>query len=134
MPRPRFSDRILTTPVTGPIVIAGSGSVDYPIDLIDSFYPQIMIKLVYAKTAGTTGCSVVFVNGFVVDAAGTIEYCDNSTGTTITMSTVATSQSTTQTTRTPYNINGEQNPRFNMLHITNNDATNSVSVYVYGDW
>lgn len=129
MPRPRFSNQILT-PI--PIVIDPSGTYDLLVDLVDSFYPQIMIRQTYDATDSPTGCSITIIPGFVVDTSGTIEYVDN--GDTVTMVDPTASQGSTQITRTGFNVNAEQYPRHLKLHIVNNDATNSVTIFAAGDW
>ena len=128
MPRPRFSDWIITPT---PITIPKGDSYNLDIDFTDTFYPQIMIKQTYAATAATTGCSVTIYPGFAVDVTGTIEYVDN--GDTISMVTPTASQGTTQVTRTGFSVNEERYPKRSRFKIVNNDATNSVTVFVAGD-
>ena len=55
MPRPRASDWIITST---PLTVAPASHVDFYIDLIDTFYPQVFYKAVWATTTSSTGQSV----------------------------------------------------------------------------
>jgi len=145
MPRPRFSDRIITP---NSIEILANQSYDLYIDLVDSFYPQIMIRQTWTSTAsGGSGIDCTLYSGFVVNATpyviaasqtnsslsapGTVEFADNGTAISMVDPTLGSSN---QTTRTKQDINAEQTSRFQKLHIVNSDAINTVTVFVAGDW
>lgn len=128
MPRPRFSQWIITPT---DIEVLATQTYNVYLDLLDTFYPQIMIRQTWGATAsGGSGLACTIYPGFAVDAAGTIEYADN--GNTISM--VSLTPGTSGTTRTALDLNAEQYPQHLKLAITNNDVGgNTCSVFIAGD-
>lgn len=141
MPRPRFSNRFLG----GPFVVPATGTLTLVVDLLDSFYPQIMIKATWQTTAATTGLSGTITPGFVTATNGnpeygsygteTVEWVDNpDTITDFATTNPIPGTGTPQTKRTGFSVNPETYPRFIKLTITNNDTANPVTLIFYGDW
>ena len=140
MPRPRFSNWTVATNVT----IAGGATGIFVLDLIDTFYPQIMVKATYATTGGVAGLQGRLYPGFITATNGnaefgslgteTIEYVDNYDSIPDFVTYAPTLNSgTTQTIRIGFDLDAEQYPRFLKLWLFNSDPTNPVVVSIYGD-
>lgn len=131
MPRPRFSNRLVADTFTIP---AGS-AVDVIVDLQDSFYPQLMVKVTYPATSNPAGVTCTIYPGFAVDNLQTIEFSDNGNSVTEFAQTLPTpSLGTQQIKRTAFAVNAEVYPRHIKLHLVNTDTTNAVAVRIVGDW
>lgn len=129
MPRPRFSNRLVADTFT----IPAASVVAVDIDLQDSFYPQLMIKVDYPVTGNPAGVTCVLYAGFVVDNLQNVEYVDNSS-TVAEMQNPIPNTATPQTKRSGFAVNPEVFPRFLRLRLTNTDTVNAVTVRIVGDW
>jgi hypothetical protein len=129
MPRPRFSYRQVYDTFTIP-----AGAVVYKeIDLVDSFYPQLLVIADYPATSNPAGVTCVILPTFMVDSAGTRVKSDN--GNTVSeMQAPTLSSGTPQTKRSAFAVNPEIYPRFVTLRFTNTDTTNAVTLRIVGDW
>lgn len=130
MPRPRFSDWIITG--LPPITIDPSGTYELVVDLVDTFYPQIFYRATWEATAATTGLGLIIYRAYAVNGDGDIEYAD--TGDVVTIrSQPAINSGSELTTRNDLSIDPELYPRRIKLTFTNLDAANACVLFASGD-
>jgi hypothetical protein len=130
----------------------------YGLDLIDTFYPQLLVICSYASTGPVGGVQATVYPGFEISSGGSEEYSSNTpvvNSMVVTNSTSVISNATVywaangnqitdmvaptlnsssaQTIGTAFSLDAEEYPRFVLLSLTNTSSTYPVSIQIYGD-
>lgn len=129
---------------TQTFTISGGGSQIVDIDLQSLIRLMLMIKLYYAVTGDTSGCSLVLSDGYgekdstatgpIPCVLGGSEVPIFTTqGTSYTLNPVTT-DSTEETSVTDIAIDTESTSRWLRVTLTNNDSDNACVVTMRGDY
>ena len=125
MPRPRSSYwPILTTATT----IAASGTYQIELDLIDTFYPQILTCATYLASSDQPLTCTIYP-GFQVDTQGTVSFAAN--GNSI-VDFASYPPSSGLTVNVAFAIDPNVYPRYLNVVYTNPNS-DGVQIKVYGD-
>jgi hypothetical protein len=127
-----YSDQSLQP---NPFTILPAGIVDFPIDMVDTFYPQILVIAKWATTDTVTGMACVIHPGFLTNRTpGLVEYSNNGNIVTEFTTILPDPSSTNQEIKVAFAMSPSVYPRRVLLKFTNNDPTNAIVVRIYGDW